>query len=56
MDKSGVFHANQTSMYLDPYLRVRLACRETGLSPPDLCLSCFRVCLLLPCDHLEGKG
>ena len=21
-----------------------------------LCLSCFRVCLLLPCGHLLGKG
>ena len=21
-----------------------------------LCLPCFRVCLLLPCGHLKGKG
>ena len=36
MDKLRVFHANQTSMCLDPHLnqRVRLARRDTGLSPP----------------------
>ena len=34
IDKLGVFHANQTSMCLDPHLRVRLACHEIGLSPP----------------------
>ena len=58
-------------------LWVRLAVRETGISPPlkyftgcskavlllwIVCviyvmrLSCFRVCSLLPCDHLKGKG
>ena len=36
MDKLGVFHANQTSMCLDPHLNliVKLARRETSLSPP----------------------
>ena len=35
MDKLGVFYVNQTSKYHDPLkLRVRLACHETGLSPP----------------------
>ena len=35
MDKLGVFHANQTSMCLDPHLNKECGwCRETGLSPP----------------------
>ena len=37
MDKLGVFHANQTSMCLHgatSELKMRFACRETGLSPP----------------------
>ena len=35
MDKLGVFHANQTSMCLDPHLNQRRGWRrETGLSPP----------------------
>ena len=43
MDKLGIFHANQTSIYLD-------------LSTSVLCLSCFLVCSLQPCGHLLGKG
>ena len=35
MDKVGVFHANKTSMCLDPHLISRGGWRhETGLSPP----------------------
>ena len=34
-EQLGVFHANQTSMCLDPLLNLgRGWCRETGLSPP----------------------
>ena len=41
MDKLGVFYANETSKYLDPLkLRVRLACHETGLSPPVIFFYC----------------
>ena len=35
IDKLGVFHANQTSMYLDPHLNWGWGwCHETCLSPP----------------------
>ena len=35
MDKLGVFHADQTSMCLDPHLNKGGGwCRDTGLSPP----------------------
>ena len=68
VDKLGVFHANRASMCLDPHLNFRWGlCCKTGLSLPVkyfywpfvilvLCLSCFRVCSLLPCGHLLGKG
>ena len=38
MDRLGVFHANQTSMCLDPHLNQGQGWRrETGLSPPVKC-------------------
>ena len=58
MDKLGVFHANQTFMCLDPHLKWGWGWRcETVICVIYvLCLSCFRICSLLPCGHLLGKG
>ena len=72
MHKLGAFHANQTSMCLNPllnqwrgrYLKTRTIFLLTVLRRwiffviRYLCLSLpiLNVCLLQPCGHLLGKG
>ena len=72
MDKFGIFHANQTSMCLCPHLNQGRCLSHPLNDCTDrskavllfwiicviyvLCLSCFRVCSLLPCGHLKGNG
>ena len=62
IDKLGVYHANQTSIFLDPHLnegwgwRVMTIPRLWIIYVFLFCYAFVRVCLLMPSGHLLGKG